>query len=355
MAIVKKNIWLIFYCFLFICVLFFSVASYIKWEDTYYEQKIAQENHVNLIATSTHALFATHELLLDIMGRRFIEDETYKNNIPATQALDKLLKLNPAIFAFGFATADGQLRHLTSHPDASNLPNLKEMPQSRDSFLETLKSNHMVIGRTYFFNPLQEWVMPIRRAIRDDNQTVLAVMTGGLRLQDAFEPLLKSLNDAHRHVLSIIRDVDGYPQYQSNHASQKNIYTEPSSLFVIQDYENTLFKTHALSPQMLREQEPIVSFLSSSKGEKKVLVSLKYDKTYKLWTVIETHYDDILGLFFESFLLYFEHLFCLFLFSKNCCQSGKQTRSRASFPSYARYTHPSSQSSFPSTKYSPVD
>lgn len=79
MAIVKKNIWLIFYTFLFISIIFFTIVSYLKWQDTYHEQKLSQENHVNLIATSTHALFATHELLLDIMGRRFIEDETYKN------------------------------------------------------------------------------------------------------------------------------------------------------------------------------------------------------------------------------------------------------------------------------------
>jgi len=304
MAIVKKNIWLIFYIFLFISIVFFMTVSYFKWLNTYDEHKSAQENHVNLIATSTHALFATHELLLDIMGRRFIEDETYKNNIPATKALDKLLKLNPAIFAFGFAAADGQLLHLTSHSDASKLPNLKDHPQSKDSFLETLESNHMVIGRTYFFNPLQEWVIPIRRAIRDDNNTVLAVMTGGLRLQDAFEPLLKSLNDAQLHVLSIVRDSDGYPQYQSNYNSNKTIYTEPSSRFLIQKYEELIYKTSSISPQTLREKELIVSFLSPSHNQEKILISLKYDYTYRLWTIIETRYSVILEAFFESFLLY---------------------------------------------------
>jgi len=304
MAIVKKNIWLIFYIFLLISIVFFMTVSYFKWLNTYDEHKSAQENHVNLIATSTHALFATHELLLDIMGRRFIEDETYKNNIPETKALDKLLKLNPAIFAFGFAAADGQLLHLTSHPDASNLPNLKELPQSRDSFLETLESHHMVLGRTYFFNPLQEWVIPIRRAIRDDNNTVLAVMTGGLRLQDAFEPLLKSLNDAQLHVLSIVRDSDGYLQYQSNYNSNKTIYTEPSSRFLIQKYEELIYKTSSISPQTLREKELIVSFLSPSHNQEKILISLKYDNTYRLWTIIETRYSVILEVFFKSFLLY---------------------------------------------------
>lgn len=307
MAIVKKNIWLIFYTFVFISTLFFTIFSYQKWQNIYNEQKLSQENHVNLISTSTRALFATHELLLDIMGRRFIEDETYKNNIPATKALDKLLKLNPAIFAFGFASADGQLLHLTSHPNTSKLPNLKELPQSRDSFLETLESTHMVIGRTYFFDPLQEWVIPIRRAIRDDTNTTLAVMTGGLRLQDAFEPLLKSLHDADSHVLSIIRDIDGYPQYQSNYSSNKTIYSEPSSRISIQKYEDIILKTLSISPKILREQEAIVSFLSLSASENKVktLISLKYDKTYKLWTMIETQYGVILQHFFKSLLFYF--------------------------------------------------
>lgn len=304
MAIVKKNIWLIFYSFLFISFLFFVAFSFFKWKDIYYEHQREQENTLNLIATSTHALFKTHELLLDIMGRRFVEDATYKDNIPATHALDKLLQLNPAIFAFGFAKKDGQLVHLTSHPNASKLPNLLELPESRDSFLQTLQSDHMVIGRTYFFEPLQEWVIPIRRAIRDENTTVLAVMTGGLRLKETFEPLLKSLNDASSH-LSIMRDVDGYVQYHSNQPNDATAYRTPTCIPSIRIFEDVIEKTYGISPQALREHEPIVSYLCSLDKAGKKLVSLRYDNTYKLWTVLDTRYSFIVKDFLKSLSLYF--------------------------------------------------
>ena len=305
MTIVKKNIWLIFYSFLFVSSTFFAIFSYFKWQDTYQKHQLRQENTLDLIATSTHSLFKSHELLLDIMGRRFIEDETYKNNIPATQALDKLLRLNPAIFAFGFADATGQLLYLTSHPNVSNLPNLKELPESRDSFLETLESHHMVIGRTYFFKPLQEWVIPIRRAIRDDNNTILAVMTAGLRLNSAFAPLLKNLNGTESRVFSIMRDSDGYMQFQSNQSDSSTAYETPSCIPSIRIIEDAINKKYGISPLLLRENEPTVSYLYSLDQAGKKLVSLRYNKTYKLWMVLDTRYYLIINDFLKNFVLYF--------------------------------------------------
>lgn len=72
---------------------------------------------------------------------------------------------------------------------------------------------------------------------------------------------------------------------------------------------------------MLREQELIVSFLSPSESDERILTSLKYDKTYKLWTIIETRYSIILEEFSKSFLLYFS-IFgttCFAFFGQNCC------------------------------------
>ena len=38
----------------------------------------------------------------------------------------------------------------------------------------------MVLGQTYFNLSLQEWVIPIRKSLRDKSGTVIAVMTAGL-------------------------------------------------------------------------------------------------------------------------------------------------------------------------------
>jgi hypothetical protein len=46
-------------------------------------------------------------MMLDILGRRFMEDDDFRNNPESLKALDSLLTLNPSIAAFGLSTRKG--------------------------------------------------------------------------------------------------------------------------------------------------------------------------------------------------------------------------------------------------------
>lgn len=304
MALVRKNIWLIFYIFLLFALFFLGIVSYLKWGSIYTKHQIAQENMVKLIRSSTHSLFATQEMLLDILGRRFVEDENYKDNRKAMKTLDDLLVFNSSIFAFGLLTPEGDYTFLSSHTNLSKLPNLREQAQSKDSFLDTLASRHMVIGRTYYFKPLHEWVIPIRKAIRDDKGKILAVMTGALKVQDTFEPFIQSLHNRENYVFSIIREGDFYSQYRSDQIQNGNVYDEPVSKQMIDTFHQIIFDTYTISPNDLRKDEPIVSFMVSNNEGYSVLASLQYDKTYQLWTIVQTYYSVIVQEFLESFAWY---------------------------------------------------
>jgi len=304
MAIIRKNIWLIFYLSLFSATFFLGILSYFKWESIKVSHQLEQENMVKLLRSSTHSLFSTQELVLDILGRRFVEDESYKHNEKARQKLNQILTLNPAIFAFGLLTPEGNYTFLSSQSDVSNLPNLKEQPQSRESFLETLESERMVIGRTYYFKPLQEWVVPIRKTIRDDSKKNLAVMTGALRLKDSFAPLLETFHNKGNYLFSIIREGDFYPQYQSNDAKYENVYDNPLPSSMIENFHKIIFDSYAISPHELREKEALVSLIMSTYRNHTVLASLQYDKVYKQWIVVQTHYHVLVKEFMTSFVLY---------------------------------------------------
>ena len=99
MAILKKNIWLIFYCLALLGVILFTTLSYLSWKTIYNEYQSTQENMVQLIANSTRSLFKTQETILNVVGNRFLEDPNYKNNPHSMSTLNATLIDNPSIEA----------------------------------------------------------------------------------------------------------------------------------------------------------------------------------------------------------------------------------------------------------------
>ena len=109
MALIKKNIWLIFYIFTLFFLILFATLSYFGWKNIYQDYQTTQENMVKLITDSTRSLFKTQETILNIVGNRFLEDENYKNNPNAIITLNATLIDNPSIDAIALAQSDGTM------------------------------------------------------------------------------------------------------------------------------------------------------------------------------------------------------------------------------------------------------
>lgn len=306
MALFKKNIWLIFYSILLLSFLLLVAISYFKWENIYKQHQATQENMVQLIINSTHSFFKTQEMLLDILGRHFIEKSAHFNTQIMAKDVDNLLSMNPSIAGFGFVTKEGKYLFLNSHPNTDNLPNLMETPESKDSFLETLASNNMVLGRTYFFKPLNEWVIPIRKTIRDEHNNILAVMTAGLKLDKTFDSFFQTLHHKENFTISLLRETDMYFQYDSRFAEPNSSfsYNEPIKQEILESAYQTIYDIYQLSPYELRRLAPLVSIPNANKYEERSFVSLQYDPTFKLWIIVGTKNDSIQQEFFENFSVY---------------------------------------------------
>ena len=108
-AILKKNIWLIFYCLALLGVILFTTLSYLSWKTIYNEYQSTQENMVQLIANSTRSLFKTQETILNVVGNRFLEDPNYKNNPRSMSTLNATLIDNPSIEAIALVKPDGDM------------------------------------------------------------------------------------------------------------------------------------------------------------------------------------------------------------------------------------------------------
>jgi len=305
MALLKKNIWLIFYVLSLFFLILFATLSYLSWKNIYKDYQTTQENMVKLITDSTQSLFKTQETILNIVGNRFLEDENYKNNPDAMKTLNAALIDNPSIDAIALVTPRGNMTFVSGGYDVSKFPNLLEQAASRDSFLATLQSTKMVFGRTYYFKAIGQWITPIRKAIRDENGHIVTIITAALRVKDSFGNFGVESDKQHKHSISILRDEDFYFQYLSNATGDnETAYLTPMPVNEREVIRLAILKAHNLTMDQFKEYGYLVSFVYTDLNGRNYLSSLQYDKTYKLWISVRIPLEVIRNDFLEKFSIY---------------------------------------------------
>ncbi|MDO8827016.1 EAL domain-containing protein, partial [Methylophaga sp.] len=304
MALLKKNLWSIFYFLTLLFILYFVFIAYAQWQRIFTNAKNSQENTLRLIANSTQALYQTNEIMLDILGQRFLEDTSYQNNENAMAMLNAALEKSPAIIAIALVDPQGNMLFATNNLDVSNYPNLLEKPETRASFLEVMASDRMIFGRTYFFEPLQDWIVPIRKTIRNPDGSVYRVITAALRLEDSFGHLVKSIDQRNRYTTSIVRD-DMYAQYSVNDVwCSYPVYLETLPDCQQDMIESAIKKIHDDSlDDFWHSNQPISLVHSTEDGSN--LASLQYNQNYKLWFILMTRMDVLWKDFSKSLAAYF--------------------------------------------------
>lgn len=305
MALIKKNIWFIFYILTMCSTILLGMSLYIKWQNTLLKYQTSQENVVELISNATHSLFSTQEQLLDILGVVLLEHDnpqTYNEHI--AKHVKPFLD-NPYLVALGVTTPSGDFLYANTHDDPTKVTNLMQIPESRVSFLEALQSPHMVFGRTYLSPPLQKWGMPIRKAIRDKEGNPAFVITLLLKINGVFDHLLESLHHRQNLIVHIIRQSDGYEQFNSlGKNNPEKFYSEPMAKSTMDAIYTTIFETFNLSPKELQTNELLISTMYQNSDNNHYLASLRYNQTYHLWTMVHTNRNVIVYDFLQTFFLY---------------------------------------------------
>lgn len=306
MAILKKNIWLLFYVLSFFSLILLATLMYMSWKHIYREYQVSQENMVSIIASSTRSLFKTQETVLNVVGNRFLEDPQYKNNPRSMATLNSTLLDNPSMDAIALVTPSGTMTFVSGGYDVSKFPNLLNQETSRDSFLQTLKSHHMVFGRTYYFAPINQWITPIRKAIRDDKGNIVTIITAALRVEDTFGNFVANVDKSHNYFISILRDEDFYFQYVSPNSDESNhqIYLTPLASSSKERLKKAIMDSLNVTIEDAKEHETMLSFLYTATNGKTYLLSLQYDKVYKLWIHVRLPLEIIKNDFLKSLSLY---------------------------------------------------
>lgn len=251
---------------------------------------------------SFSSVLEQQEGIITLMGKTLLLQQRERN---VQNDLDEIMALNPEIFAgFALISTAGEVLELTSNLQSDNLPNLSELPQTRDSFGYAMTTDKMVLGRTYNAPRL---VVPARKAIYDKDGQLLGVMTGALKFgsEDGLFGRTQVLGDFNR--ITILRERDHYIQYATNGQPLADFYSEPMPAIEYERLLAAMKMNRSFDFLHARDSGQALSFERISEdGRGTVRGVALYNERYEFWLISEIE---------ESFFIYqFMHVFAGYLF-----------------------------------------
>ena len=299
MAALKSNIWTLYFLIVIVGVALLGVSLQQRWRETLSDETAHQLSRAELISQSVHSLFRTQELVLDVVGRELLDSGEPLEERREMPLLDNILSVNPALVGFGLARPDGTLVRISTNMDTSRLPNLLENPSTAEGFRQALESDVMVVGRTYYMDALGAWLIPIRKALRADDGSVVAVMTAGLKIGAEGSVLGQDLHDGPEDSVILFREADKYVQVMSREGATPERYSalqinEERLSAQRRDFEERTGKTMA---DIMASPEAV--YFHMTRDQRDYLIASTFDARYQIWTVSETRfaplYRDFMG------------------------------------------------------------
>ncbi len=323
---INRNIWSLFYVMFAAGILLFFLLSYTKYRDIQEEYHLKYIYFTGMISQASHSRFIQDEFMLEVLGTQLLQDDQYKDRIKSAKLFDKLLQKNPTLSGFSLVDTEGNLLAKSSDIKLAYTPNLLENKLTKHSFEEALKSENMVLGRTYYVKELDQWVIPLRKCIRDERGNILGVLATGLIL-DSKNSFLNKITLPETSVIALVKDFDQdqkmYRQFANridvDSLTHKEIYDVPVPYAIYQAVADKVRMKYDLSMNDLKEIGKIVSFELKDQWGRDLLMSLMYDKTYRLWVLTQTDFSVVtrsiissLSLYLLIFLLSFIIIYGLF-------------------------------------------
>ncbi|MDC7221179.1 MAG: EAL domain-containing protein [Spirochaetales bacterium] len=291
MALIQKNIWLLYFS-LVIFGFFFSLynlkEAYQGIQDELIEE---QESRIQLVNISLNSLLRQQEQILDLMGNYLLD--VNEERVPATVSplFDDVLEDNPSLAGLALLSPEGEFLYISSNVNRDTLENLFSDPEmGREAFLYTMEQEKMVLGRTQYFEPVQEVILPLSKALRDEKGRVYAVLIIAMKLRTTSEFFSENLHMTEHDVLYFIRDFDGYVQYRSSRIElEKSYYLDPIPKEVLDKGFEALSDKYGKDRNAFKQSGDIYSLKGEDRWGKKVSSSFLYNRRYELWVISDFH------------------------------------------------------------------
>ncbi|WP_199244005.1 putative bifunctional diguanylate cyclase/phosphodiesterase [Bacterioplanes sanyensis] len=261
-----------------------AIISY-SWHQQLRDHLRAYSDRAELIGETARSVLAAEEMLLDVLGNELINAPDAMAGLKPVPLLDRLLQVNPVLVGFGLVGPDGEFMQVSSNVLSDNLHNLLQHSETRDSFLRALHSRHMVLGRTYFMPSLQRWIIPLRKALRDDQGNVIAVMTSGINLSEASELFQKQIRP--HDTVRLVRSQDNYLQYTAGIDASEDQYAQPVATQAVRAVERSLQEISSADLATIRYGDKAWGY-RVERHDQHWLGAAMFLPNYGLWVLTET-------------------------------------------------------------------
>lgn len=279
---IKRNTWTIFYLLLVIGIIILYISVYNSFNNTKQKYIYEQENITKITANSINSVFLQYETILNILGTQLIQNDTYQSFESTKKLLDSLIENNPSILSFSISKENGNQYLTTTNLQNQENQNLLEKEETKNNFKYTIKTDKIVLGRTHFIKSLNKFVIPIRKAIRDKNHKIIAIITANIDLNSGFDFLIKNQKTNIYHETFLFRGLDNFFQIApSYHEKNHNIYETAIPENIIKSEIRRVEQKYNKSINELKDNEIITTI--NSNDSRKVLYSSIYIKKYELW------------------------------------------------------------------------
>lgn len=286
-----------------VSIVTFSLFGYYHYQATLDKYKDKQLLQLELFASSVESLLKGQESLLEVVGHQLVEQNSFTRTaaIQTRPMLDKLLNIHPAIIGFGLTNPNGDYISVSSNLILEKLHNLKQDPLTRETFLEALNSDRMVIGRTYFMEAQDSLVIPIRKAIPDKNGVVQAVMTAGFNMNTS-SVFRNDIHANEHNRVSLIRN-DGYLTFSSSEDTTIKDYQKPADDLNKQALLDQIQQDYGWDTDQVKQLTRAINVVVDTQRLNE-LITLKYLPDYGLWAVSSTDLGFIKRGFYSQFAFY---------------------------------------------------
>lgn len=312
----NNNIWKIFYLMSLGATLLLIMLLYFNYKSIVARHHIQIQHYTEIMSKSVNADFLQEEMILTLVGEQLFKDKNYKDETKTKNILDRLLQQNKYLVSFGLADVDGNVLISSSNVKLKKKLNFLENEKTASSFKESLTSNDMVVSRTYYFDTIKEWIIPLRKAIRDKDGNILGVVIAGVK-NSKNSNYLDGLQLSKDKVVLIIKDFDNekkaYRLYYSgvDKVSNTRLYDYPIPNEAAQGVESSLMSKYGYRFDELRKNMKIVSTNIKDPFGKSKIAGIIYNEKYKLWISIE---GDVREVWYEFSKVFLVHI-TLFIFS----------------------------------------
>ncbi len=303
------NIWKLYYLLLSGALALIIVLLYIRYTDITQRYHAQLRYYTDIVSKSVSANYLQDEIILSIFGKQLLKNNNYKNSAKSQELLDDLLKNNKYFAVLGIADIDGNILLSSSNVNLSNKKIFLKKKTTSYDFKRALSSDEMVIGETYFFRNINEWIIPLIKLIKDSDGNILGVAIAGLK-NEINTNYIDNIALSKNKTILIVKDFNDkkelYRQYYSNTKgiSNEDLYKKTVSTKIFNAVNDAVKKKYGYYIDKLRVNNKTISVEVINRFNQSKISAIKYDSRYKLWILIAGYSSDVWNEFKKIALIY---------------------------------------------------